>query len=205
MVERFGVGRASLREALRILETNGMIRIKPGPRGGPVVTAPSAADYGETTTLYLHRSGATFAELIEARLMIEPIMTRLAAERKSPDLAQRLKEVLAEAWAALEASAEVWSEATEEFHAVIAGASGNRVLDLYAEALVAIERHRFSHIYTDEENRKKVLRVHDRIGEAVIDGDGDRAEDLSRRHLQALQKTLLADHERHMHEAVEWR
>src|SRR5712691_5213320 len=74
MSAEFQVGRASLREALRILETHGMIRMKPGPSGGPVVTDTRPSDYGKTTTLYLHRAGATFRELLEARLVIEPVM-----------------------------------------------------------------------------------------------------------------------------------
>src|SRR6476661_11165886 len=52
MLERFGVSRASLREALRILETHGLITIKPGPGGGPSVGAVSSRDFGRMATLF---------------------------------------------------------------------------------------------------------------------------------------------------------
>jgi len=205
MLARFGVGRASLREALRILETHGLIRIKPGPQGGPVVTAPTAADYGQTTTLYLHRGGATFGELVEARRVIEPVMARMAAERLTDELAERLRDAVAAGWDALEQRPEVWSAASEAFHTVLAGATGNRVLDLYAGALVAIERNRLAPLFTDLDDRKRTLRVHDRIAEAVLNRDADRAEDLTRKHMQALTKVWQTNYARQMSDVVEWK
>lgn len=205
MLARFGVGRASLREALRILETHGLVRIKPGPQGGPVVTEMTASDYGQTTTLYLHRIGATFRELVEARLVVEPVMARLAAERVTDDLAERLKNATTLGWESVEASPDVWSGCSEAFHSVVAGATGNRVLDLYSMALVAIERHRLAPLFTDLDDRKKTLRVHDRIAKAVLAGDGDQAEHLTRRHMQALAKTWKANYANQMAGVVEWR
>jgi len=205
MLAQFGVGRASLREALRILETNGIIRIKPGPQGGPVVTEPSAADYGQTTTLYLHRAGAVFGELLEARTAIEPMMARMAAERLIDESATRIRDAQAHGWAALEGSPKEWSAASEEFHSVVAGATGNRVLDLFASGLVAIERHRVAPLFTDLDDRKKTLRVHDRIAEAVLSGDGAKSEDLTRRHLLALVKVWQNNFAREMADVIEWR
>ncbi|HJQ65972.1 MAG TPA: GntR family transcriptional regulator, partial [Gemmatimonadales bacterium] len=68
MLERYGVGRSSLREALRILETHGLIKIKPGPGGGPVVAAVNSKDFGRMASLYFHAIGANFLDLLRARL-----------------------------------------------------------------------------------------------------------------------------------------
>ncbi len=81
MVERFGVGRGSLREALRILEVNGLVTLKPGPRGGPVVSAHDPANFGQMMTLHLQSLGATYRQLLEARVEHEVVLARKAAEQ----------------------------------------------------------------------------------------------------------------------------
>jgi len=81
MVERFGVGRGSLREALRILEVNGLVTLKPGPRGGPVVAAHDPGNFGQMMTLHLQSLGATYRQLLEARLEHEVVLARKAAEQ----------------------------------------------------------------------------------------------------------------------------
>lgn len=205
MLGQFGAGRASLREALRILEVHGIIRIKPGPHGGPRVTDLSPTDFGQTTTVYLHRAGAQFHELLEARLVVEPIMARLAAQRLTKDTAERLRSAAAWGWDALDASAEVWSAATEEFHTVVAGASGNRVLDLQASSLISIERNRVGPIFNDRKDRERTLRVHDRIAEAILNRDGDAAEELSRKHIQAVARLMEKNLAHHLAETIEWR
>ena len=85
MLEKYQVGRASLREALRILEVQGIIAIRPGPGGGPMVAPFDSMNFARMTTLYLHLVGATYREVLEARIIMEPVMARLAAQRKDPE------------------------------------------------------------------------------------------------------------------------
>lgn len=205
MLARFGVGRASLREALRILEIHGIIKIKPGPHGGPRITDMAPGDFGQTTTMYLQRSGATIRELLEARLMVEPRMARLAAQRLTETTAARIKRAAAWGWEAVDGSPEVWSAAAEEFHTVLAGASGNRVLDLQASSLITVERQRIGSVVTDRADRQRTLEVHEWIAQAVLGRDADKAEDLTRRHIQALVKILDSTDAQTMSETIEWR
>jgi GntR family transcriptional regulator, transcriptional repressor for pyruvate dehydrogenase complex len=205
MVAQFGAGRASLREALRILEIHGIIRIKAGPKGGPRVTELSASQFGQTTTMYLQRTGATFEELIEARLVIEPVMARLAAERLTDLNAERLRSATARGWEAIDAPANVWSEATEQFHAVVAGASGNKVLDLHASSLISIERQRLGPMFAAREDREQILKVHDRIASAILRTDGDAAESLARKHIQADLRVMSSLIAAELARLIEWR
>lgn len=205
MLAEFGAGRASLREALRILEIHGVIRIKPGPHGGPRVTGVSRSDYGHTTTIYLQRTGATFRDLLEARLLTEPAMVRLAAERLTDETAERIRATAAWGWEALDSAPEDWSLATEEFHAVVAGASGNRVLDLQASSLISIERKHVGPIFTDRKDRERTLRVHDKIAEAILGGDADQAEELARKHVKAVMKLMTGQIGRQLDDTVEWK
>jgi GntR family transcriptional regulator, transcriptional repressor for pyruvate dehydrogenase complex len=205
MLAEFGAGRASLREALRILEIHGVIRIKPGPHGGPRVTEVSRSDFGHTTTIYLQRMGATFHDLIEARLLTEPAMVRLAAQRLTDETAERIRATAALGWEALEAPPEDWSRATEEFHAVVASASGNPVLDLQASSLISIERKHAGPIFTERKDRERTLRIHDKLAEAILDRDADLAEELSRTHIEAVMKLLTDRLGRQYGETIEWR
>jgi DNA-binding FadR family transcriptional regulator len=204
MIEQLGIGRASLREALRILETHGVVRIKPGPRGGPMVDEVTAADYGRTMTVFLHASGATFRELIEARLIMEPVLARLAATRLTDEGAERIREAVSAGWEAVDETSEIWSVASEQFHAAVAAGSGSRVLDIFSGALMSIHRSRVGSVFPVNE-RRATCRIHDRIAEAVLDRNAARAEQLTRKHIEALVQVVELGMVQQMDEVVDWR
>src|SRR5271165_5953294 len=83
MLARFRVSRASLREALRLLEVQELIRLKPGPGGGPIVSAVDPRNLAKITMLYLYLGGATYQELFEA----QQVLAQNDAERaaRNPD------------------------------------------------------------------------------------------------------------------------
>jgi GntR family transcriptional regulator, transcriptional repressor for pyruvate dehydrogenase complex len=202
MLKQFGIGRASLREALRILETHGVIRIKPGPGGGPVVAKVTSADYGRTMTLFLQSSHATIRELLEARVTMEPIMARLAAARVTHESAARLKAAATECWDTIATSA--WPSASEEFYETLASASGNRVLDLFSQSLVSISRQRLGSMYPVDK-REPICKMYDRIAEAVKAGNQSRAETLTRKNLETMVAELDAGVPRQLDEVIDWR
>jgi GntR family transcriptional regulator, transcriptional repressor for pyruvate dehydrogenase complex len=181
MAERFGVGRGSVREALRLLEVHGMISLRSGPKGGPVIIAVDPRYVGRTLSLYLSLRGATIEEVVQTRLILEPNVARLAAEHLSEESSARLREAL-EAEAA--GSESGYIDAANEFHYVLATITGNRVLDLVATALKDLYTTRVvgagvAHVTTDP----SIKLEHREIGEAILRGDGAKAESLMRAHM----------------------
>ena len=88
MVEEYGVSRTSLREALRLLEVQGLISLKPGPGGGPVVGTVEPAHLARTAALYFHLGAATYADVMRTQVLMESNCARLAAlnpDRRRPD------------------------------------------------------------------------------------------------------------------------
>ena len=185
MLETFRVGRASLREALRILEVHGLIRVRPGPGGGPVLADVDAADFGRTATFFFHARRARVHDLLEARLVLEPLMARLAAERVTAEVRDLLRANLASAELFLDDPGPRWGQLAGEFHALVTGLSGNPVLDLLAGSLNAIHTDRVRPMFPVG-GRDGVLRAHRRIAESIMDGDADRAEQLTWSHVQDL-------------------
>ena len=86
MLEQYGVSRESLREGLRLLEAQGLITLRRGPGGGPVVGTVDPANLGRASTLYYHLVGATYGELFEAWAVAEGYL----AERCRPQRGSRL-------------------------------------------------------------------------------------------------------------------
>ena len=95
MLVEYNVGRGSLREALRVLEVHGLIAMKPGPKGGPVVGEVTSSSFGRMASLYFQAGAMTFNELMEARTTLEPTLARLAAERRDPEGLRLLMEAAA--------------------------------------------------------------------------------------------------------------
>ena len=85
LIEREGVSRALLREAVRLLEHHHIARMRRGPGGGLFVMAPSTDAVTETAAIYLARHGMQLGELAEMRTSVEVAIADLAAERIDGD------------------------------------------------------------------------------------------------------------------------
>lgn len=205
MLADLGVGRATLREALRILEVQGLISIRPGPGGGPTVVGATSNDFGSMATLFYQMRGATYRELIEARLIVEPLMARLAAERTDVHSLERLQSAIDAARVAAVGADRDWTRTSSDFHGVVAGLSGNRVLDLFGEALKDVWAARVSGTIFPSESRERVRQDHEAIAAAIAAGDGTTAERLMREHMREFSGYVAERYSGLLDEVVDWR
>jgi DNA-binding FadR family transcriptional regulator len=203
MLETYGVGRASLREALRILEINGLIRMVPGPGGGPMVDEVSSASFARMSTLYLHVSGATMGELLEARLLIEPVAARMAAENFDEAAIVALRESVAGSDAHVD-PATSYASATADFHDLVAHAGGNRVLGLMARSLKDIYTTRVREVCFSTSESASVADTHGAIADAIANRNPDLAEELMRQHVLAMNDRMWEDYPGLLDEVVDW-
>ena len=137
MREQYGVSRESLREALRLLEAQGLITIRRGPGGGPVVGRVDPASFGRISTLFYHLAGGTYAELFEAWALTESTLAERAArnrDRRSVRLAMRpFLEPPDGRWET--ATVDEFVRAHSRFHAAVASLAANRVLELMLQTI----------------------------------------------------------------------
>lgn len=203
MLERYRVGRASLREALRILEVQGLIVIRPGPGGGPMVAPVQSRDYARMTSLYLHLSGATYGDVLAARLVMEPVMARLAAQRQDAAQLARLEEFVVPATAPVDDA--MYMASSSDFHTLLSGLSGNPVLDFMGRALKDIYTDRFEQTVFPLETRGKIAHDHNAIARAIASGNAPRAERLMRDHMIEFAGFYQAQNPGVLDEPVDWR
>lgn len=202
MLSRFKVGRASLREALRILEVHGLITIKPGPGGGPIVSTPTSGNFGRMATLFFQLDGATFRELVETRLVLEPVMARLAAIRQDPETLTALRANVEEG---LRSTDEQHTRIGTEFHGLMAGASGNRVLDLMSSAIRDVFYERVTSSLFPPGDRNRLHHDHAAIVKAIEKGDAKAAERLMRTHMEEIVERSEERLPGMLDEIVDWR
>src|SRR5213593_2264355 len=131
MLEEYRVGRGSLREALRILEVHGLISIKPGPRGGPTVDQVHTENFGRMATLFFQMDGVTFADLLDAMVIMEPTLAALAARRHDPQLVAEMSRFTRP----VRLDDEEYTRDVADFHRLVAAMSGNPVMSLFGQSL----------------------------------------------------------------------
>jgi len=164
----------------------------------------SSVDFGRTTSLYLNRVGSTYQELLEARMIVEPIMAQLAAQRLTPESAARLSAAVEEGHRAAEASPAAWSVAMELFHRVVAEMSGNHILDMFGGALISIEARHVGPIYP-RSHRQQALDMHERLADAILSRDAEAANRLSRDHIAEVARLLKENYAAQLDLRISWR
>lgn len=203
MLKRYRVGRASLREALRILEVYGLLWIKPGPGGGPVVAEMNSLAVGRSASVFFHAMGATLKELVEARVHLEPLYARLAAENLTDQTAAQLRSVLSREEALL-ADGPLPNSRTDLFHTVVAGMTENKVVGLMGQGIIHIYVARVRPVFKAEQ-RSGIHDVHEKIAAAILAKDAARAERLMRKHVEAIATQFKEHFASSLEEVIDWR
>jgi GntR family transcriptional repressor for pyruvate dehydrogenase complex len=182
MRESYGVGRSTLREALLLLETRGVITVKSGPGGGPVVRRPRPTDLSEALSLILHFEGSSLRDVLEARTALEPMLTQLATSRMTDLQLEELQITIDEMRANLD-SQDIFVEQNERFHALIAHNSGNVVLAAFAATLGSIADGIRLGVRYVPARRKAVAAAHQRIVNAMRVCDATAAASAMEDHI----------------------
>jgi GntR family transcriptional regulator, transcriptional repressor for pyruvate dehydrogenase complex len=189
LAEQFGVSRMGVREALRVLELQGLVEVRHGYAGGVFVAEPNGAALLGALEDSLRQGQVGADELYQARLLVEPAVARLAVEQAANALAERLADNVARTERALADGAAV-SALNREFHRILAEHAGNRVLALMMQALQEL-------LETLDERRPNTpavsrcaLQEHHQLLGAVRAHDGAHAERLMRHHLSRLEGRL---------------
>lgn len=170
MLEEYDVGRGTLRESLRFLELQGVISLKPGPGGGPVVEQPDATSLATSLTLLLQFSNAPFRTIAEARVGLEPMMARLAAERMPETTVEALQSSVDRMRDNLTDQA-IFLEENKRFHELIAHGSGNAMFGYLIDALLDILDGSAIGIDYPENRRSAVHKAHHTIAQAIVSKD----------------------------------
>jgi DNA-binding FadR family transcriptional regulator len=192
MLTRYSVSRGTLREALRILETYGLISIKTGPGGGAIVADAGSRPLASVIALVLQMSRTSFRSIVDARLQLEPLLAREAAERRDEEDLVALRDSIAEMKACLD-DAGAFLNQNHVFHSAVAAASKNPVLYNMVASLNWIQDGTALGIDYAPENREAILAAHRRIYKAIESGAAEIAEAAMRIHIGE-----FADHaERH--------
>lgn len=132
--ETFGVSRSVVRQALLVLDQQGLVRVKPGVGGGPFVVCepmPAAVTALENV-LTIEKSSV--AEFVQAKMAIEPAIARYAAQGLSAEDHQRLADNVNRTRQATSRGEDA-TELAVEFHLILMGATGNRFIDAIFEVM----------------------------------------------------------------------
>jgi GntR family transcriptional regulator, transcriptional repressor for pyruvate dehydrogenase complex len=186
MVEQYAVSRESLREGLRLLEAQGLITIRRGPGGGPVVGTVDPANVGRVSTLFYHLVGASYRELVDAWAVAESYIAERAA--RNPDRAlvrATLEQFLSDEDAAGESVVGFLSH-HGQFHARLGALVGNRVMQLSLMAIGQIITHHVVFTFDPRDVGELIHDDHREIAAAVIAARPIKARDLMREHVEKI-------------------
>lgn len=194
LLEEFGVSRPSLREAIRILETEGLLRIRRGKIGGAIVKRPTPESAAYHLALTLQSNRTTLEDLAAARSMLEPLCVGLIAglpKASRIKVTKQLSDLVDENERSLGESYNFTSTALS-FHAAAVALCDNSTITILTSALHAVwssqERQWAEHAtaeggYPNSRYQRDVLKAHRRIIEFIAEGDVDGATRAMREHL----------------------
>jgi GntR family transcriptional repressor for pyruvate dehydrogenase complex len=200
LMAHFQVSRPSLREAVRVLESERLVEVRRGSRTGAKVRVPGPETVARPGALVLAISGTTLGDVMTARIGIEPYAARLLADQGSAAAHEELRRLVDGIPLAREAG--TVAQASAELHRRLVELSGNATLAMIAGMLHEIsERHTSVAILRDQNvvpraQYSKLLRSYGRLATLVSNRKGAEAEAHWRRHMENASAALLKGYEK---------
>jgi DNA-binding FadR family transcriptional regulator len=196
LLEEYGVSRAVLREAIRLVEHHNVAVMKRGPGGGLVVTEPDVGSVTRAIAIYLERQGVQVVHLFDARVAVEMQALEHATSNLTEGGIRELRAALAaeEAYIdALKRGEEVTSAPVHGVHELLVRFSGNPAMALFVESLIELTRGHASTEFSGDRQipaARDLHYAHEKIVEAVTAGDAALAQHRMLRHLSAMRSWL---------------
>src|SRR5262245_22126252 len=188
LAREFGVSRATLREALRSLAAQSLIRTAKGAGGGSYVTLPSADGVAgllhSSLSLMTDADDVTLDELLEARELLEVPAARLAAVRRSEEELERLHDAIPEEPLKLEIDRQFTYN--QDFHHVVLASCGNTLLSIAAQPVFAVLQRNLARSKLGPRFHRALNDQHRTIAASIAAGDADAAGGEMREHLAYL-------------------
>jgi GntR family transcriptional regulator, transcriptional repressor for pyruvate dehydrogenase complex len=192
LVKQTRMSRATVREALRILEVQNLVRVRAGRAGGAFVQRPTTQSMANSVTMLIRGQKIRLADLMETREALEPFCAELAARKRTDDdlaVLDRANETLADPGADLPA----FLQANLDWHVGVARAGHNELLIGFMTALSgAIYAGTENAAFVDDTVRAETQRSHRSITNAIRSRDADAASRRMQRHVHAYAKAALA-------------
>jgi len=193
LMEQFGVSRPTMREAFRVLESESLIQMQRGVRGGARVTSPTKQTLARYAGLILEYEGVTLKDVYDARAALEADMIRKLAAEHDPDTIVALEAALVSGQG--EMSDEQARLALAEFHIAIATLCGNKTLQMVNEMLYHLIARATRSMRPSgaraEQAWKRSMKAHAQVVELIKAGDADGAVEFWRGHLERTEKDAL--------------
>ncbi|RYE39715.1 MAG: FadR family transcriptional regulator [Hyphomicrobiales bacterium] len=187
LVEQFGVSRPTIREALRVLESNHLVKSRLGDRRGPLVLPVSSHPLRKSMTRLAAGGEVSLESLLQFRMVVDSTAAHLAAINRTEDELLQLERANARMRVSVDATFESFSEADVEFHRIVARASGNQLLELAGEAVRDSVRALIARRINDADDSRMQMQSsvnhHNDVLGAIRKGDGRRAAWLTRESL----------------------
>ena len=188
LAQEFGVSRATLREALRSLAAQSLIRTAKGAGGGSYVTLPSVDGVSDflhsSITLMADAEDVTLEELLEARELLEVPAARLAAKRRSDAELERLRAAIPDEPLRLPAQEQFLYN--RDFHWVVLEGCGNTLLAMAAQPIFGVLQRNLARSVLGAPFHRAVNDQHRAIAGAIEAGDAGAAEGEMHAHLEYL-------------------
>ncbi len=185
LLKLFEVSRPTLRESLRILESQGVLELRPGPRGGIMVKKPSIDILAHGLSVFLRLNDVPFIAVLKAREVIEPALTGEAAEHGSEEDFDALEASIARMKTIKDQQAFI--EENRVFHSIIARASGNKVLEAFWSTISVLATGEHHGVRYSVGNQEHIIAAHARIVKACRKRDAKAAAAAMEAHVTELE------------------